>query len=141
MKYVLDSCVGIKWAVVETDTAHARRLRADHVNSVHELIAPDIFPVEVGHALTRAERQGRISRFQAIVLWWDVMRTVPALEPYLPLMPRAIELSSQFRIGVYDCLYVALAEREGCELVTADDRLVKSLQPHFPFVIGLAAVP
>jgi predicted nucleic acid-binding protein len=27
------------------------------------------------------------------------------------------------RIGVYDCLHVALAEREGCDLVTADDRL------------------
>ena len=31
-----------------------------------------------------------------------------------------IELSQQFRQSVYDCLYVALAEREGCEVVTAD---------------------
>ncbi len=44
----------------------------------------------------------------------------------MPLLPRAVELSSQRRIGVYDCLYVALAEREGCELVTADDRLVRT---------------
>ena len=55
--------------------------------------------------------------------------------------PRAYEISSQMRIGVYDCLYVALAERESCQLVTADDRLVKTLQPQFPFVISLAAVP
>jgi predicted nucleic acid-binding protein len=31
------------------------------------------------------------------------------------------------RIGVYDCLYVALAERETCQLITADQRLVNSL--------------
>ena len=42
--------------------------------------------------------------------------------PSLSLLPRAIEISSQARIGVYDCLYVALAEREGCEFVTADNK-------------------
>jgi predicted nucleic acid-binding protein len=141
MKYVLDSCVAFKWAVVEPGTPKARALRADFVSAVHDLIAPDVFPVEVGHALTRAERQGRVTPSQAIVLWRETMRTVPNLESYLPLMPRAIELSSQFRVGVYDCLYVALAEREGCELVTADDRLVKLLQPQFPCVVSLTVVP
>ena len=34
---------------------------------------------------------------------------------------RAFVLASQARIGVYDCLYVVLAEREGCEFLTADD--------------------
>ena len=42
---------------------------------------------------------------------------------------------------MYDCLYVALAEREGCELVTADDKLVKKLGPTFPFLVPLAAMP
>jgi predicted nucleic acid-binding protein len=31
-------------------------------------------------------------------------------------------------------LYIALAEREGCELVTADDKLLKKLKGHFPFL-------
>ena len=48
--------------------------------------------------------------------------------------------SSSVRIGVYDCLYVALAEREQCELITADDRLVRSMQPLFPFVVSLASL-
>ena len=38
------------------------------------------------------------------------------------------------RIGVYDCLYVALAEREACELVTADLRLVTNLGTLFPII-------
>jgi len=42
---------------------------------------------------------------------------------------------------VYDCLYVALAEREGCEFVTADDRLVRNLQARFPFIVSLSTLP
>ena len=44
------------------------------------------------------------------------------------------------RIGVYDCLHVALAERERCELVTADERLMNSLLPFYPFIRYLDAV-
>jgi len=38
-------------------------------------------------------------------------------------------------------MYVALAERESCELVTADTRLINSLQPHFSFIKALASMP
>ena len=45
------------------------------------------------------------------------------------------------RVGVYDCLYVALADQEGCEFITADGRLVKNLQPSYPFIVSLASLP
>jgi predicted nucleic acid-binding protein len=57
------------------------------------------------------------------------------------LQPRNYEISSQARIGVYDCLYDALAEREGCGLLTADDRLVRALQPTYPFITPLSSLP
>jgi predicted nucleic acid-binding protein len=69
------------------------------------------------------------------------MLTPPQLLPSLPFALRAIEISSQTRDGVFDCLYVALAEREGCELVTADDWLVRSLRGRVPFVIPLVSLP
>ena len=69
------------------------------------------------------------------------MTTVPHLFPAHRLTPRAIQIATQARIGVYDCLYVALAEREGCALVTADARLLNSLQPTYPFITSLASVP
>jgi predicted nucleic acid-binding protein len=59
----------------------------------------------------------------------------------MPLLPRAYEISSLVRIGVYDCLYAALAEREGCKLLTADDRLVRVLQPSSPFITPLSSLP
>jgi predicted nucleic acid-binding protein len=70
-----------------------------------------------------------------------VLHTLPALHPYLPLLPRAFALASRARIGVYDGLYVALAEREGCELLAADDRLIRALQPTCPFLRSLASSP
>src|SRR4051812_21205370 len=135
MRYVLDASVGLKWGLTEPDSDKAIRLRDDFRNQVHELIAPDSFTLEVAHALTKAERQGKIP--DAETLWLDVMTTCPDLHPSLPLMLRALKIASQARIGVYDCLYVALAEREGCDFLTADDRLVRALQPTYPSITSL----
>ena len=140
MRYVLDSSVAFKWEVVEVDADKAIRIRDEAKRGLHQLIAPDIFPVEVAHAMTRAERQGRISQADGWRLWLGIMADAPVLHPYLPLMPRAYAISSSVRIGVYDCLYVVLAEREGCELLTADIRLA-SLKQTFPFITALSSVP
>jgi predicted nucleic acid-binding protein len=110
MKYVLDSSVAFKWVVVEALTDKARKLRDEFRQGLHELVAPDVFPIEVAHALTRAERQGRISPPEASILLADVFITCPKLHIYLPLLSHAVAISSQARIGVYDCLYVALAQ-------------------------------
>jgi predicted nucleic acid-binding protein len=141
MKYVLDSSVAFKWVVPEIDTPKAVKVRDEFRSGVHELISPDVFPPELAHALTRAERQGRIPLADAVTRLIDVLTTCPILIPSLPLLLRATTISSSTRVGVYDCLYVALAEREGCELVTADTRLLNSLQPSFPFIIALASLP
>jgi predicted nucleic acid-binding protein len=64
----------------------------------------------------------------------SVFRYPPTLHSYLPLLPRALDISSATRHGVYDCVYVALAEREGCELLTADQKLITNLRQVFPFI-------
>ena len=127
MRYVLDASVGLKWLLQEADSDKAQRLREDFRNAVHELLAPDVFPIEHCHALTRAERQGRLPIGDACLLLADALLTSPTLVPSLTLLSRACLLSSSTRIGVYDCLDVALAVREGCELLTADDRLKRNL--------------
>lgn len=141
MKYVLDSNVALKWVLTESDSDKARQLRADFQNQVHELLAPDVFPVELAHALVRSERKGIITPAHGPIFLAGILATQPQLHPHMPLLWRAYSIASQARIGVYDCLYIALAEQEGCELLTADDRLVRSLQPQFPFVTPLASSP
>jgi len=141
MRYLIDSSVAFKWVVPEVHTDKALRLRDDFRNAILDLLAADVFPVEVAHGLTRAERQARIAVPQAGLLLTDVLNTLPTLHPSLPLPLRACEISSQMRVGIYDCLYVALAERESCEFITADDKLVRNLQAYFSFIRPLASMP
>jgi predicted nucleic acid-binding protein len=140
MKYVLDSCVAIKWVLPEPDTPQAVQIRTAFLRGEHELLAPDIFPVEVAHALARAERRGIISPPFGARRLRNILAYSPVLHSYLPLLPRAFALASQARIGVYDCLYVALAEREGCSLLTADDRLARALGLSYAFIQSLDSI-
>jgi predicted nucleic acid-binding protein len=90
----------------------------------------------------KAERRRLFPHGEAIPKLADILRTLPLLQPILPdLLPRAAAIASQARIGIYDCLYVALAEREGCQLVTADDRLINVLQERYPFIVALSSLP
>jgi predicted nucleic acid-binding protein len=141
MRFVLDSCVSLKWVLPEADSLKAMQLRDEVRKSVHEILAPQVFELEIAHALTRAERTSRIPVGQALVLWADIMCTPPDLQASIALTPRAIGISSDLRVGVYDCLYVALADREQCDLVTSDDLMIKRLQPKFPFIRSLASMP
>ena len=69
------------------------------------------------------------------------MAGVSAMQSHLLFLDRAYEIASLGRDGIYDCLYVALAEHEGCELVTKrDDKLVQALQPTFPFITALVSI-
>jgi predicted nucleic acid-binding protein len=127
MRYVLDSCVAAKWALAEIDSDKALKIRDDFSYARHELLIPDFFPLEIAHILTRAERQRRISGDEAQIFLMDILSAPFELYPSLPLLPRAYQISSQARIGIYDCLYAALAEQEGCELLTADEKLKRAL--------------
>src|SRR6202790_4379180 len=104
MKYVLDSSVAFKWLFPEANTDKALRLLGAYQNAIHDLLSPDILPVETTHALTRAERQGRVTPAQGNQLFIDLMDQVPTLYPHLPLLPRAYAISSAKRVGVYDCI-------------------------------------
>jgi predicted nucleic acid-binding protein len=134
MRYVLDSNVALKWLFIEANSDKARKLRDDYRNTAVDLLAPDVFPVEFAHAVTRAERAKRITQAEGAQSMTDLLAFLPALHDSLTLLPRAYEISSVARIGVYDCLSAALAEREQCELVTADQRLVSALGSQFPIV-------
>lgn len=134
MRFVFDASVAIKLVLPESDSDKALALESDFRNQIHELIAPNIYPVEVAHALTKAERRGILQPGEAETRLARLLTYPPDLFAYLPLLGRAVEIATQARIGVYDCLYVALAERQACMLVTADRRLITNLGSQFPII-------
>jgi predicted nucleic acid-binding protein len=137
MRFVLDASVALKWVLPEADSAQALRIRDDFQHQLHELIAPESFSLECAHSLSKKQRQGLIP--DAHALWRAIMLDSPILVPSLPLMDRALAIAIQARVAVYDCVYIALAEHEHCEFLTADERLVRNLQPDFPFITSLAS--
>ncbi len=141
MRYVLDSSVALKWVISETDSARAIRLRNEYTSGVHELLAPDIFPAEVANSLVSAERQKRIRTGESAIFLNDILSTAPAIHAHSALLVRAIEVAIAAKRAVYDCIYLALAEAEGCEFVTADDQFARAVRKAFPFVISLVALP
>jgi predicted nucleic acid-binding protein len=141
MKYVLDVSAALCWVLPRPASLRAVRLRDECRLGVHALIAPSIFAAEAASALTKAERQKIIPIGQAVTLLADILSTSPAVLPYEMLLARAVDISSQSRAGFYDCLYVALAEREGCELLTDDQKLLANLKPLFSFIVPLASAP
>jgi len=141
MRYVLDSSVALKWVLPEVDSAKAIRLRDEYRNGLHELLAPDIFPSEIANGLASAERQKRIRTGESAIFLNDILSAAPALHHSSPLLIRAIEIAITARHAVYDCTYLALAEAEGCELVTADDQFARGLRMSYPFIVSLVSLP
>ena len=133
MRVVLDASVALKWVLNEPDSEIALQVRSEIRQQLHQILAPDTFLAEIGHALTRSERKGLIRPPESLTFYGDILSTAPDLHSIIPLMPRAIELSSQVRHGVYDCLLIALGERENCSVLTADNAFAAK----FPNIITL----
>ncbi len=141
MKYVLDSSVVQKWYVSAADTPKALKLRLDFHFGIHELLAPDILLAECGHDLVRAERQNAIGPGEAELFLVDLVRVQVPLHPSSPLLRRAAAIALSTRLSFYASLNLALAEREKCDLLTADQKVIRNARKSFSFVIDFASIP
>jgi predicted nucleic acid-binding protein len=58
-----------------------------------------------------------------------------------PLLSRAAAIALLARLTVAASLYIALAEREQCQLLTADQKVIRNTRKHFSFVLPFANFP
>jgi predicted nucleic acid-binding protein len=114
---VVDASVGVKWLVAEADTEAAISLI-----TTDELVAPDIFPIEVHNALATLVRRGLLMRSAAAHASAALEEDLPLLVRSTDILPRAFDFAIAFEHPVYDCLYLALAVQRDAQLVTADRR-------------------
>ena len=95
MKYVLDSCVALKWVLPEPDAAAAAKVRDEFRRGGHELIAPDIFAVEVAHNLAKSERRGIIPPGEGAIKLADIFTDYAGPTP----LPRPLTSGVRHRLG------------------------------------------
>lgn len=94
------------------------------------LEVPAIFSAEAVSALRALVSRAELSPIRAATALEQVRTTRTIQYPFEPFAKRAWELRDN--LTVYDAWYVALAERLGTDLVTADDRLVRATGPRCP---------
>jgi predicted nucleic acid-binding protein len=118
---VLDASVVVEYlASGEHAEAAHERIRAEaHTNWVPELLA-----AEVGHALRRAVKLGRLDAVFAREALWELRQMPLRWVAHEQLIFYAWELRDN--LSFYDALYVALAEMLGQPLVTFDARLARA---------------
>jgi predicted nucleic acid-binding protein len=138
VKLVIDANIGLSTLLPEPDTAKALQLAADFRSGIHELLAPNLYLLEVGNTLVQAARSGKIPQGGLPVMFADLIRTLPVIHQSTSLFPRAYAIASAIRVTVYDAVYLALSEREGCPLVSNDVRLANAALG-FP-IVSLASL-
>jgi predicted nucleic acid-binding protein len=112
---IIDASVALKWLVPEDGSDAARSLltRID-------LTGPSLLHVEVANGLHRKARREEIATTPDLVTLIESLAGVVQTVDDMPLIGRALALASKLSHSVYDCVYLALAEQLGRELVTAD---------------------
>ena len=123
MTVVVDASVVIKWVIPEVLSEHADRVRERD----DDVIAPDLLLVEVANALWKKTIGREISAREADGAFALLSESGVDLRPTGPLVARAMDMARRLNHPVYDCVYLALAERAGATFVTADQRLVRRL--------------
>ena len=121
MTLVVDASVAAKWVLNEEGTERAIALRSED-----GLITPSILVAEIGSAIWKAARRDLIAPADAIAAIRDVLLPFEALVPDDELRVPALAMAIEIGHPIYDCFYLALAERERCALITADARLIEA---------------
>lgn len=141
MKYVIDVSIAEKWYSFNREFVKALKFRMDFHAGLHDLLAPDIFPAECAGILVKAERQGAILPGDTSRSLDDLLIVAVHLHSSFPLLRRASDISLATRLSLFARLYVALAEREKCQLVTADQKVIRKMRNKFSFVTDFATLP
>lgn len=120
---VLDASVAIRWVVPERGSSEAAHLLTRPIGWV----APRLMLTEVAAALRRKVAGGELSEAVAIQALGALVEAVAdgtiRVTDDEEFVASALTLAITLGQKVPDCLYLAVAEREGCGLATADRRL------------------
>lgn len=110
---VVDTSVAYKWLVPEKDSAEAEDLFGS------ELFAPDFILLECGNAMSKRALRNEISG-RTIGESLAMVEQLVSLVETTPLVERALAIAITLQHAIYDCSFLALAERMSIPLITAD---------------------
>jgi len=140
MNLVIDGGVAVKWFVAEPGSAEAKHIFRKYLLGNLNLLAPDFIYAEFGNIMWKKQAFQNFDAADAA----DIVEEF-RLGIALTLTSAEALLDDVYRIAVthkrtvYDSLYLALSLREGCQFVTADERLVNAVGSAFLNIVWLAS--
>ncbi|MGH6785872.1 MAG: type II toxin-antitoxin system VapC family toxin [Novosphingobium sp.] len=117
---IIDASVGVKWVVTEDDTELALRLLD------LELMVPALFHAEVANALWKKSMLQQIA-ISEVLPQLPKLRLIASEIDDGEYIASALEIATELRHPVYDCLYLAAAMALDEIVVTADARFLRKV--------------
>lgn len=120
---IIDASVALKWLVDEPGSKAADDLKS------RDLASPALIRIETANVMRTLAGRGSIPRAEALDLFL-LLQSAPVtiVDHDDSLESRALEMALDLGHPVYDCLYLALAERMARTLITADKKFLRALR-------------
>lgn len=134
---VVDTSIAIKWVIDESDSKTAEKLLEEWNDREALILAPALLAYEITNALYQRIRRSEISleRCNEALRGFALVGIEFDFSQDFSLSTRATELARLYNLpATYDAHYLALAEREQCELWTADMRMWNSIRGKLAWV-------
>ncbi len=121
--FVVDVSVVLKWFIPEIHSDAARRL----LDYDHQYLAPDLLFAEAANAIWKKVRGKELTPDKGSRLVADLESISVETIPCRALAEDAYALAVSTDRSAYDAMYLALAVRLDTRMITADERLARTL--------------
>ena len=132
---VLDASVALKWQFGDEESADpAMALMEDFIEGRIELISPTLFSYEIISGIQVAINRKRIEEEDGYRAIGYLNSLGIELRSFDGLAEPTFRLARKYNLSPYDCAYLALADKEGCDFYTGDRKFYQAVKPHFRWV-------
>ena len=136
----VDSSLAVKWVLVEEYSSESLALYEEAARGSEPVVAPALFWFEATNVFRQRVRRKVLSIAESIERLRDLERfDIAITASQQNLHAQALEISHQYDLPAsYDAHYIALSRSLGCDLWTADERLLRALDGRLAFVRWIA---
>ncbi len=132
MRLVMDASAAVRLVM----RAEATEKLLDQIAAASVVIAPSLYASEVANALWKYVKTGNLALEVALDRYAEAIDLIDDFTPDWELTTEALTEATRYQHPVYDLLYVILARRKGCAILTMDRRLSTLVKD-----IGITTVP
>lgn len=141
-RIVIDASVALKWQFKdELETRQAIQMLTDFIDGTIDLVSPTLFAYGIVNAIHIAVMRRRIPEKEGVDAMNDILSVGIQLTDFTGFEKSAFALAQTYERSIYDCAYLALAEKEGSPLYTGDRRFFNALKNRVPLIKWVGDYP